>query len=147
MREPRGRADKSMLPVLEFEHIGKRYRSFFGSEHWALKDFSLQVKPGEIVGFLGPNGAGKTTAIHIALGLAQPTTGSGTLLGQRFGAASNRWPRSVPLPVVGCANPSAMWIAVVLPAPLGPRNPTISPGLTCRLKSLSAQCSLPKKER
>jgi len=79
-----------MLPVLEFEHIGKRYRSFFGGEHWALKDFSLQVKPGEIVGFLGPNGAGKTTAIHIALGLAQPTTGSGTLLGERFGATSIR---------------------------------------------------------
>lgn len=79
-----------MSAVLEFESISKQYGSFLGHNHWALRDFTLQVAPGEIVGFLGPNGAGKTTAIHIALGLAQPTAGSGTLLGQRFGAAPVR---------------------------------------------------------
>jgi len=79
-----------MNPVLEFEAISKVYRSFLRTEHWALHDFSLRVEPGEIVGFLGPNGAGKTTAIHIALGLAQPTSGAGTLLGQKFGTVSVR---------------------------------------------------------
>ena len=79
-----------MAAVLEFEGISKRYRSFLGPEHWALRDFGLQVEPGEIVGFLGPNGAGKTTAIHIALGLAQPTAGRGTLLGRAFGSVSVR---------------------------------------------------------
>jgi ABC-2 type transport system ATP-binding protein len=43
------------------------------------------VNGGEIVGFLGPNGAGKTTALHIALGLARATSGSGTLLGAPMG--------------------------------------------------------------
>jgi ABC-2 type transport system ATP-binding protein len=79
-----------MLPVLKFEAVSKHYRSFLGKERWALKDFSLEMGPGEIVGFLGPNGAGKTTAIHIALGLVQPTSGGGTLLGQQFGAVSIR---------------------------------------------------------
>ena len=80
-----------MAPVLEFESVSKRYRSLFSRhERWALRDFSLQVQLGEIVGFLGPNGAGKTTAIHIALGLAQPTIGNGTLLGRRFGTVAMR---------------------------------------------------------
>lgn len=79
-----------MSAVLEFEGISKLYRSFLREEHWALHDFSLRVEPGEIVGFLGPNGAGKTTAIHIALGLARPTAGGGTLLGHKFGTVAVR---------------------------------------------------------
>lgn len=80
-----------MPPVLEFNGISKRYGSLLKrQERWALRDFSLRVEAGEIVGFLGPNGAGKTTAIHIALGLAQPTNGEGTMLGRRFGEAGAR---------------------------------------------------------
>ena len=80
-----------MAPVLEFNGISKRYRSFVKrQERWALRDFSLKVEPGEIVGFLGANGAGKTTAIHIALGLAQPSDGGGTLLDHPFGRAEAR---------------------------------------------------------
>jgi len=79
-----------MSAVLEFEAVSKLYRSFLREERWALRDFSLRVEVGEIVGFLGPNGAGKTTAIHIALGLARPTSGHGTLLGRKFGTVSVR---------------------------------------------------------
>lgn len=75
-----------MVPVLEFQDVSKRYRALFSrQERWALRDFSLLVEAGEMVGFLGPNGAGKTTAIHIALGLAQPSSGHGTLFGRGFG--------------------------------------------------------------
>jgi ABC-2 type transport system ATP-binding protein len=77
--------------ALEFAGISKRYRSTFSrQERWALRDFNLTIEPGEIVGFLGPNGAGKTTAINIALGLALPTKGQGTLLGRSFGNATAR---------------------------------------------------------
>ena len=77
--------------MLEFRGVSKLYRSTFSrQERWALRDFSLRVEAGEIVGFLGPNGAGKTTAIHIALGLAQPTSGNGTLLGLSFGNVGAR---------------------------------------------------------
>jgi ABC-2 type transport system ATP-binding protein len=80
-----------MAPVLEFHNVSKLYRSFFTrKDRWALRDFSVKVERGEIVGFLGPNGAGKTTAIHLSLGLAQSTTGHGTLLGHKFGDVAAR---------------------------------------------------------
>jgi ABC-2 type transport system ATP-binding protein len=52
----------------------------FGSKH-VVKDFSLQVRRGEIYGFLGPNGSGKTTSIRMLCGLLKPDSGSGTCLG------------------------------------------------------------------
>ena len=52
----------------------------FGGKH-VVKDFSLQVRRGEIYGFLGPNGSGKTTSIRMLCGLLKPDSGSGTCLG------------------------------------------------------------------
>ena len=44
-----------------------------------VKDLSLNIKKGEIVGLLGPNGAGKTTTFYMIVGLVKPDTGSITL--------------------------------------------------------------------
>jgi ABC-2 type transport system ATP-binding protein len=52
----------------------------FGPKH-VVKDFSLQVRHGEIYGFLGPNGSGKTTSIRMICGLLRPDSGHGTCLG------------------------------------------------------------------
>src|SRR5690242_17054850 len=80
-----------MSHVLEFEGVGKEYRSLTGRRRLrALDSFSLQVHAGEIFGFLGPNGAGKTTAIHLAMGFMRPTSGSGRMLGRPFGHARTR---------------------------------------------------------
>jgi ABC-2 type transport system ATP-binding protein len=58
----------------------KKLNKSFGKKH-VVKDFSLQVKRGEIYGFLGPNGSGKTTSIRMLCGLLTPDSGSGTCLG------------------------------------------------------------------
>ena len=41
-----------------------------------VRDVSLNIQKGEIVGLLGPNGAGKTTTFHMIVGLMKPDTGS-----------------------------------------------------------------------
>ena len=52
----------------------------FGT-HNAVDSIALSVPRGSIFGFLGPNGSGKTTTIRMLLGLAEPTSGSISLLG------------------------------------------------------------------
>jgi ABC-2 type transport system ATP-binding protein len=56
----------------------------------ALAGLTMAVPAGEVFGFLGPNGAGKTTAVKLLLGLAQPTTGSGAVLGAPLGDVATR---------------------------------------------------------
>ena len=41
----------------------------------AVKDVSLEIKKGEIIGYLGPNGAGKSTTIKMMTGVLEPTSG------------------------------------------------------------------------
>ncbi|MEK7945802.1 ATP-binding cassette domain-containing protein [Pigmentiphaga sp. YJ18] len=42
----------------------------------ALDAFSLEVRPGEVVGLLGPNGSGKTTFFNVVTGLYKPASGA-----------------------------------------------------------------------
>jgi ABC-2 type transport system ATP-binding protein len=67
-----------MTAILRAEGLGKRYR-----QRWALRDCTLQVPSGRVVGLVGPNGAGKTTLLHMAVGLLEPTAGSIDVLGAR----------------------------------------------------------------
>jgi lipopolysaccharide export system ATP-binding protein len=56
--------------ILRAENLIKKYRS-----RVVVKNVSLDVKQGEIVGLLGPNGAGKTTSFYIIVGLIKPNGG------------------------------------------------------------------------
>ncbi len=49
---------------LRAERLKKRYRS-----RVVVKDVSLEVRSGEVIGLLGPNGAGKTTCFYMMVGL------------------------------------------------------------------------------
>jgi len=55
-------------------------KSFLGLQ--ALQDFSVTVKPNEILGLIGPNGAGKTTCFNLLTGFLLPTAGQIYLKGQ-----------------------------------------------------------------
>lgn len=49
---------------------------------WALKDVSLTVEPGEVVGLLGRNGSGKSTFLRILSKITSPTSGHARLRGR-----------------------------------------------------------------
>jgi ABC-type polysaccharide/polyol phosphate transport system ATPase subunit len=51
-------------------------------ELWALKDVSLEVEEGEVVGIVGRNGAGKTTLLHVIAGVLSPTNGEVDIKGR-----------------------------------------------------------------
>jgi lipopolysaccharide export system ATP-binding protein len=66
--------------TLRAEHLMKAY-----SGRQVVKDVSLEVQSGQVVGLLGPNGAGKTTCFYMIVGLV-PSDGGGIFLdGQSIG--------------------------------------------------------------
>ena len=58
---------------LQFERVSFRYPM---SSKPVLDDISIHVEPGEFVALVGESGAGKSTLFRLALGLAEPTSGS-----------------------------------------------------------------------
>jgi len=70
-------APDTALSKLEARHLKK----FYGSRE-VVKDVSLTVRKGEVVGLLGPNGAGKTTSFYMIVGLVRASAGDITIDGQ-----------------------------------------------------------------
>ncbi|MBX2998557.1 MAG: ABC transporter ATP-binding protein [Caldilineaceae bacterium] len=80
-----------MAAAVQFKQVSKRYRighrlsslrSLFGKgensqdqHHWAVKDVTFDLQPGEALGILGPNGAGKTTILKLLSSITRPTSG------------------------------------------------------------------------
>jgi lipopolysaccharide transport system ATP-binding protein len=99
-----------MTPIIQVEHLSKRYRIGGRQSYaslrdsvasavraplrrlrngkkpaetiWALKDVSFEVAPGEVVGIIGRNGAGKSTLLKILSRITKPTKGRLTLNGR-----------------------------------------------------------------
>jgi peptide/nickel transport system ATP-binding protein len=62
-------------PILTVEDAAKTYKQE-GQEVQALRDISLAIRPGEVLGLVGESGSGKTTFARILLGLTAPDAGS-----------------------------------------------------------------------
>ena len=82
--------DKGSSVVINVENLSKRFEMYRRSidllwglishqvnykEQWVLRDVSLQVREGEIVGIVGQNGAGKSTLLKIITGTLKKTEG------------------------------------------------------------------------
>ncbi len=65
-----------MEPVISIRNLNKSY----GTKH-VLKDISIDILPGQVIGYIGPNGAGKSTTVKIICGLLQDFKGDVTVKG------------------------------------------------------------------
>ena len=75
------------------------FRSFFNRKYetfHALKDISVQIEDGEILGILGENGAGKTTLIKLLVGLLHPSLYPKCLITSNY---------SIPKLIIGYCSP------------------------------------------
>ncbi|MEE4191259.1 MAG: LPS export ABC transporter ATP-binding protein [Halieaceae bacterium] len=65
------------MAVLTASNLAKSYRG-----RAVVRDVSLEIESGQIVGLLGPNGAGKTTCFYMIVGIVPPDRGMITIDGQ-----------------------------------------------------------------
>jgi ABC-2 type transport system ATP-binding protein len=63
-------------PAIQLRNVSKAFRFF------KLDGLSLELAPGQIMGFVGPNGAGKSTTIRILIGLIAADSGEVKVLGR-----------------------------------------------------------------
>jgi ABC-2 type transport system ATP-binding protein len=68
---------------IEMRGVTKAFRFF------TLQDFSLDLQPGEVMGFVGPNGAGKSTTIRLLMGMLTADFGEIRVLGCRMPEAQS----------------------------------------------------------
>lgn len=73
------------MNVIQTNSLTKTYNGKGG-----ISDVTLSVGEGIVYGFLGPNGSGKSTFVRTLLGLLQPTSGEGYILGEPIGTIKSR---------------------------------------------------------
>lgn len=94
-----------------------------------LRDLSISLVPGEVIGLLGPNGAGKTTSFNLVIGLLRPDQGQVLLDGH---------------PIAGLPMPERARLGIGYL----PQEPSVFRQLTVRenLELVLAQSCLPKQQ-
>src|SRR4029079_12550832 len=68
-----------MNPIITLKNLHKSY----GSKQ-VLKGISLDIYPGQVIGYIGPNGAGKSTTVKILAGIIQDYTGEVVVAGKNL---------------------------------------------------------------
>ncbi|WEJ58057.1 ATP-binding cassette domain-containing protein [Devosia sp. FJ2-5-3] len=87
--------ENAVAPVLELSNIHKAFGGVV-----AIENFSLDVRPGEIVALVGDNGAGKSTLIKIISGVYAPTSGTIRLDGEPVSMSNATKARELGIEVV-----------------------------------------------
>ncbi|HEY0452667.1 ABC transporter ATP-binding protein [Actinophytocola sp.] len=72
--------------MITLDRVGKTYPGGVA----ALRDVSLTIEPGELVGIVGPSGSGKSTMLHLIGALDLPTSGAVTIAGHELSRLSDR---------------------------------------------------------
>ena len=73
---------------LEFKNVSFKY---LNTQKYILKNTSLKIKKGEIVGLRGESGSGKSTLINLMLGLLEPNNGEILVNGKNLKRHNNNW--------------------------------------------------------
>jgi lipopolysaccharide export system ATP-binding protein len=76
------------MAILRSQNLVKFYR-----KRPVVREVSIEVNPGEVVGLLGPNGAGKTTTFYMIIGFIRPDSGQ-VFLGEKNISTSAMYKRS-----------------------------------------------------
>jgi ATP-binding cassette, subfamily B, bacterial HlyB/CyaB len=92
--EPKSSAAQSNLPPLkgsiEFHNVCFRYRPDLSD---VLRDVTLEIAPGEVIGIVGPSGSGKSTLTKLVQRLYTPASGKIILDGQNIALMPPDWLR------------------------------------------------------
>ena len=95
--------DRTIVDALDFEHSGFTGEirlenvnlTYPSKETPAVKNISLNIKPGQVVSFVGPSGAGKTTIIDLVLGVLEPDSGTVQIQNRQPLESIKLWPGAI----------------------------------------------------
>ena len=78
-------------PVMQISHVSKKF-NVRGSKNLftAVDDISIELYEGEVLGVVGESGSGKSTLARCAFGIAAPTSGTISILGQSLAGKSRK---------------------------------------------------------